>query len=294
MSINTNTNSNTNSHMCNDTTSYICEYCSKRYVRLNAFRHHTLICRLSKRDSKSYQERVDKDALLVVPSQQQLYQLIIDLNSKYERLQSDYHELKRYVDNRRRKIDILEWLNDNCSISENVTASELFLNISLNDHDVERVFELDYVKGVADIIVRFISDRYPDSKSECPLRGFMQKDGVLYVYEVETVTSEDLTTGEDTSTGEDASTRKWQIMSNDLFERFIRVINHRLMILFRDWHRARQTTMDEDRFSEMYIKHLKTVTGGNFKDSEKTGRIRNLVYRSIRENLKSMIVYDFG
>ena len=73
-----------------------------------------------------------------------------------------------------------------------------------------------------------------------------------------------------------------------------RVINHRLMILFRDWHRARQATMDEDRFSEMYIKHLKTVTGGNFKDAEKTGRIRNLVYRSIRENLKSMIVYDFG
>lgn len=263
-------------------TSYICEYCSKRYVRLNAFRHHTLICRLSTQDSKSYQERVDKDALLVVPSQQQLYQLIIDLNGKYERLQSDYHELKRYVDNRRRKIDILEWLNENCSISENITASELFFNISLNDHDVERVFELDYVKGVADIIVRFISDRYPDSKSECPLRGFMQKDGVLYVYEVETTSGEDLTT------------RKWQIMSNDLFERFIRVINHRLMILFRDWHRARQSSMDEDRFSEMYIKHLKTVTGGNFKDAEKTGRIRNLVYRSIRENLKSMIVYDFG
>ena len=262
------------------TTSYICDYCSKRYVRQNAFQHHTLMCRLSRQDSKSYQERVDKDALLAVPTQQQLYQLIIDLNSKYERLQSDYHELKRYVDNRRRKIDILEWLNENCSIPENVTASDLFFNISLIDKDVERVFELDYIKGVADIIIRFINDRYPDSKAECPLRGFMQKDGVLYVYEV--VTSEEI------------ETRKWQIMTNDLFERFIRVINHRLMILFRDWHRARQTTMDEDRFSEMYIKHLKTVTGGNFKDSEKTGRIRNLVYRSIRENLKSMIVYDFG
>ena len=285
MSINTNTN--TNSYMCNDTTSYICEYCSKRYVRRNAFQHHILICRLSKQDTKSYQTRADKDALLAVPTQQQLYALIIDLNTKYERLQSDYHELKRYVDNRRRKIDILEWLNENCSINENVTASGLFLNISLLDQDIEHVFELDYVKGVADIIIRFISDRYPDSKAECPLRGFMQKDGVLYVYEV-------VTTSEELSTGEEIETRKWQIMTNDLFERFIRVINHRLMILFRDWHRARQSTMDEDRFSEMYIKHLKTVTGGNFKDSEKTGRIRNLVYRSIRENLKSMIVYDFG
>lgn len=278
MSINTNTN--TNSHMCNDTKFYICEYCSKRYVRLNAFQHHILICRLSKQDTKNYQARVEKDALLTVPTQQQLYTLIIDLNTKYERLQSDYHELKRYVDNRRRKIDILEWLNENCSITENVTASGLFLNISLLDQDIERVFELDYVKGVADIIIRFISDRYPDSKAVCPLRGFMQKDGVLYVY--------------DATMNEEIETRKWQIMTNDLFERFIRVINHRLMILFRDWHRARQSTMDEDRFSEMYIKHLKTVTGGNFKDAEKTGRIRNLVYRSIRENLKSMIVYDFG
>lgn len=288
MSINTCIRDCSREQVCNDTKSYICEYCSKRYVRLNAFQHHILICRLSKQDTKNYQARVEKDALLTVPTQQQLYTLIIDLNTKYERLQSDYHELKRYVDNRRRKIDILEWLNENCSIAENATASELFLNISLNDQDIERVFELDYVKGVADIIVRFISHRYPDSKAECPLRGFMQKDGVLYVYEVVT-TSEDASTSE-----EEIETRKWQIMTNDLFERFIRVINHRLMILFRDWHRARQSTMDEDRFSEMYIKHLKTVTGGNFKDAEKTGRIRNLVYRSIRENLKSMIVYDFG
>ena len=215
MSINTNTNTNTNSHMCNDTTSYICEYCSKRYVRRNAFQHHILICRLSKQDTKNYQARVEKDALLTVPTQQQLYTLIIDLNTKYERLQSDYHELKRYVDNRRRKIDILEWLNENCSINENVTASGLFLNISLLDQDIEHVFELDYVKGVADIIIRFISDRYPDSKAECPLRGFMQKDGVLYVFEGVTTSQEEVTMNEV------IETRKWQIMTNDLFERFI-------------------------------------------------------------------------
>ena len=83
-------------------------------------------------------------------------------------------------------------------------------------------------------------------------------------------------------------------MPIELFERFIRIIDHQLLRLFREWHRITESGMNEDRFSELYIKNLKTVTGGNFRQAEKTGKIKTLVYRGIKENLKSMIVYDFG
>ena len=62
-------------------------------------------------------------------------------------------------------------------------------------------------------------------------------------------------------------------MSNDILSRFIRMIDYQLMQLFREWHTETERGMNEDRFSELYVK--KTITGGNFRDFEKNTKIRN-------------------
>ena len=93
--------------------------------------------------------------------------------------------------------------------------------------------------------------------------------------------------------GDNDSGYKWQIMSAEMLSTFVRVIDYQLMLLFREWHTETERGMNEDRFSELYIKNLKTITGGNFRDFEKNTKIRNNIYRSIRQNLKSIMVYDF-
>ena len=113
------------------------------------------------------------------------------------------------------------------------------------------------------------------------MRAFSQKEGVLYIY--------DVCNGD----GDNDSGYKWQIMSAEMLSTFVRVIDYQLMLLFREWHTETERGMNEDRFSELYIKNLKTITGGNFRDFEKNTKIRNNIYRSIRQNLKSIMVYDF-
>jgi hypothetical protein len=283
----------------NQDKNYICQYCSKRYIRKHVYDHHVLMCGIANinGNNRKAQNIPDKAVLETIPSQKELYQIVIDLNNKYERLQRDYDLLKQYVDNKRKKIDIVEWLNDNSRIERGGLFSEVALNIELVDSDVRKVFELDYVKGVADIIVGFIKGL--EGKTGACLRAFDQKDGVFYIYDKDLGSNDGLGDGDRDGLGDglvdgEQNISKWQIMPIELFERFIRIIDHQLLRLFREWHRVTESGMNEDRFSELYIKNLKTVTGGNFRQAEKTGKIKTLVYRGIKENLKSMIVYDFG
>ena len=275
---------------------YICEYCSKRYVRKGPYQHHILICKLSKKDSKEYNENLERTTMQKIPSQKELYKIVIDLNNKYERLEREYHELKRYVNNKRRQIDIIEWLNQNCHLE--MSFSDVFMNIELDKNDLLKVFELDYVKGVCDIIVSFmetVKQRF--QTGEVPLRAFVQKEGVLYIYDclvgvgIDDCLIDDGIGHECDDSGDDGY--KWQVLTSEMLSRFVRCIDYQLMRLFREWHTETERGMNEDRFNELYIKNLKTITGGNFRDFEKNTKIRNNIYRSIRQNLKSIMVYEF-
>ena len=268
---------------------YICEYCSKRYLRKKCYQHHVLICKLSKKDSKEYNENVELTTMQKIPSQKELYQIIIDLNNKYERLESEYHQLKQFVNNKRRQIDIVEWLDQNCQLE--MSFRDVFLNIKLDKSDLMKVFELDYVKGICYIIVSFIETvKQRFQSGEVPLRAFVQKDGILYIYDIgHNVVDNDFDNGVDGDSG-----YKWQILSSELLSTFVRYIDHQLMRLFREWHTETERGMNEDHFSELYIKNLKTITGGNFRDFERNTKIRNNIYRSIRQNLKSIMVYEFS
>ena len=258
---------------------YICEYCSKQYVRKKYYQHHVLICKLSKKDSKEYNENVELTTMQKIPTQKELYEIIIDLNNKYERLESEYHQLKQFVNNKRRQINIVDWLDQNCQLE--MSFRDIFLNIKLDKHDLVKVFELDYVKGICDIVVCFIETvKQRFQSGEVPLRAFVQKDSILYIY--------------DLCDGGDDDVYKWQILSSELLSTFVRYIDHQLMRLFREWHTETERGMNEDRFSELYIKNLKTITGGNFRDFERNTKIRNNIYRSIRQNLKSIMVYEFS
>ena len=248
----------------------ICEFCGKKYMRQKPFTHHKLMCALSKRDNVDFCKDVEKNTIAIIPSQRELYEIIINLNDKYDRLEKNYDMLKRYIYDKKRKIEIMDWLNQNCCLK--VGFSEMFLNIKLCAGDLNMVFERDYVNGIVEIILNFIEVCKTEVKNgEIPLKSFVQKEGVLYIYQ----------------DGE------WNIMSGEIFDKFIRVINCQLVVLFKQWHIANEKTMNNDKFNELYIKNMKCVMGGNFKDFERNVKIKNRVYRGIKQNFKNIMVYEF-
>ena len=104
-------------------TTYSCSYCKKNYVRKSAFNNHKLNCQFIRicNNVKTIKEQneldvIDQNNELSIKfdgSINDMYKLLINLNNKFEKLQTDYNEIKKYVNITKNKIDIIEYLNKN-------------------------------------------------------------------------------------------------------------------------------------------------------------------------------------
>ena len=285
-------------------TEHVCRFCGKMYIRKKAYMQHILMCEISK---KSGSVDGDKGNNNHVPSNKELYEIIINLNNKYERLQEDYDVLKRFVDSRRRKIDILEWLNKNCILRKGNDFESVFINMQLGQEDLNNVFDNDYVNGIANIIATIVysmnidqdrdknkdKDKDKDIENGSCLRAFTHREGIFYIYSRNKVLKNDVNNDVDNDVDDDVDEFKWKIMENGDFDRLIKSIDSKLLIAFKEWHLKTEKIMDEDKFAELYIKNLKKVMGGNFKMCEKIGKIKNRLYKMIKSEMKNVMIYDF-
>ena len=132
---------------------FICAYCNKSYVRKASYNNHLIKCKLCRFASNcgnnksvnnnnfinSSSEHVNKESLandfvnsgsannanssaINIDSLKKdltihnLFAMVIMLYNKYEKLESDYIELKKYVTITKNKINILDYLNENFSL----------------------------------------------------------------------------------------------------------------------------------------------------------------------------------
>ena len=75
---------------------WICDICSKKYIRKYSYDKHILLCRFEKNKNTEQQD---------IPkiSNEKLYLLLVELSNKYDKLQYDYDELKKYVVMKKKK-----------------------------------------------------------------------------------------------------------------------------------------------------------------------------------------------
>ena len=129
-------------------TSLICEFCNKKYIRLGAFNNHVINCKFS-RITKS---NLEFDAI----TNQQIdiktvYKLLIDLSLKYDKLQDDYNDLKKYVNTTKKKIDIIDYLNQNFKYHD-FNYNKFINSIEIGNDQLEIVFKKDYIEGILQIL----------------------------------------------------------------------------------------------------------------------------------------------
>lgn len=266
---------------------YKCDYCNKEYIRKSSYNTHLNSCKLynycrarnnfCNSDGNSNAElEIDKMDITT----ENIFKMLIILHNKYEKLEADYSELKKFVNVTKNKIDILEYLNQNCVSQFENNCFDTFMNAMIIDNDcLDFVFKKDYIDGVYDIIVSNIH-RIKDKFLNIPIKCFNQKDGVLYVFERE-------------SNG--SASGYWIIMDGEYFKKLIKHIDKKLLMLFLEWKLHMESTLDAETYSEIYIKNMKKVIGGNFvkKHTNISMIIKNKLYKHLRVDIKNITTYEF-
>jgi hypothetical protein len=267
---------------------FICTYCKKIYIRKASYNNHLIKCKLcrfssncGKIDSESVKSESETESESVVTMDSlkkdltihNLFAMVIMLYNKYEKLENEYTELKKYVNVTKNKINILDYLNENfkhdfMNMDAGGTNITKFIDeIVIGEDQLQKIFKYDYVDGIFNIICDYINVK----GSLVPIKCFNTKENVLYIFDGEL----------------------WLIMDDNYLRKFIKSFDKKILTKFVEWKKIVEKTIDPEIFGEIYIQNMKKVIGGNYEKKNPASMIKNRLYKHLKVDLKSIVSYDF-
>ncbi len=248
-----------------------CIHCGKIYKTRTNLEKHLMLCELLKKktsvssSSNSIIEEHD------VPSQRILYQMIVELGQKYNRLEEKVDEINKWVVKKKKKINILEWLNSN--IKPNTTLENLPEKIIVTDEHIEFLFTNSFNDTLNEI---FINSIYTINEVENPIFAFVQKTNMFYVYD------------------KLEEQNVWQELSREKLIRFLNKIQMKISKKLYEWKKTRsQQIRENDRLSETCDKATIKIMSVEFKQDSTLGKVKQMIYSRMKTDVKALIEYDF-
>jgi hypothetical protein len=272
---------------------FICTYCKKIYIRKASYNNHLIKCKLCRFSSncrktetesefvksESVKPESESESVVTMDSLKKdltihnLFAMVIMLYNKYEKLESEYTELKKYVNVTKNKINILDYLNENFKhdfMNMDAGGSNIvkFMDeIVIGEDQLQKIFKYDYVDGIFNIICDYINVK----GSLVPIKCFNTKENILYIFDGEL----------------------WLIMDDNYLRKFIKSFDKKILTKFVEWKKIVEKTIDPEIFGEIYIQNMKKVIGGNYEKKNPASMIKNRLYKHLKVDLKSIVRYDF-
>lgn len=245
-----------------------CIHCGKSYIKRTVLDKHIIICELLHRSKKSLVMEDEEEPL---PSQRKMFHMLIELGQKYNKLEEKVEELNKWVIKKKKKINILDWLNDN--ITPNILFDSIIDKININEDDIKNLFENTFNDVLNEIFIRTI---YNFNENENPMFAFVQKTNVFYVYEL----IEDK--------------KMWVELSREKLVRFLSKVHTKILKAFCQF---KQERLDEIRGSDIYsIKCDKTmvkIMSVEFKQESILSKVKSMMFAKMKTDMKALVEFEF-
>jgi hypothetical protein len=250
---------------------HCCIYCGKTYkTRLNVDKH-IILCELLHKSNRNIGDELED-----IPSQKKMYKMLLELASKYNKLEEKVDEINKWVVKKKKKINVIEWLNLN--IAPTYTFDKLYEFIEIRDEDIEYLLHNSFYDTLNQIFSRNI---YNISENEYPIYAFIQKASMFYVYDKI-----------DGNSGENENA--WQEISRDKLFKFLNKVHLKICKYFNDWKKTRiEELKNNDNLSITCNKTLVKIMGVEFKEENTLSRARSNMYSRMKVDMKAMVEYEF-
>ncbi len=229
---------------------YKCSHCSKTYSRKIYYDRHVICCSLTAMsridDKQTLEEQND------TPSTKELYMIIQELIKKQVKMEEELKRLRKYTDQVKRKVDVIEWLNLNCNGSDYNSWRDL---IKIKRKDLELVLKEGVIIGIFNILKELL----PLDKDN-PVKAFEHKLNAFYIFK------------------ENA----WILMDLNEFKKLIRHINQKIIQEFNEW--TKEKTEADELKKYPYEEYVIRIFSNNIKESE----IKTKLYDYLKISIKSI------
>ena len=117
-----------------------CINCQKKYTRKTSYDKHLVLCDFINTNKRGRRLIIEEDG--DIPTYNQLVTIVQELSLKYSKLETKLDEMQKWGDNKKKKIDIVAWLNSN---APNIEYDEWYKHINVTiessfEHNIIQIF----------------------------------------------------------------------------------------------------------------------------------------------------------
>jgi 23S rRNA pseudoU1915 N3-methylase RlmH len=254
-----------------------CEYCGKEYKRRINYDKHFILCEIIY-NARKKDKRIDRETEETnneLPSQKQMYQMILELALKYHKLEEKVELMSKWVDKKKKKINVLDWLNTSSGLKPELIFDNLADSISILESDINLLFNGNFYDMLNEIFVRNIYDK---NESEVSLFAFIQKTNTIFIYSKQNTVSE----------------TSWIELSRENLIYFLNKVHYKIVKVLIEWNKKnRENPNFSEKMEEMYNKSNIKLMGIDFKHEPVLSKIKFSIYNKMKKDMKALIEYEF-
>jgi hypothetical protein len=256
-------------------TKYTCKYCTRDYKEKFNYDRHVGFCEFSFKTKREVDSEIE--AFEKAPTFGELFGYVKELSLRVQNLEKENAVLKQFASRQKKRIDILDWLNNRYDCIPVVDFSTWFTEINVGLY-LEQVFEYDLLTALIKCF-----DAYFENPDNLPIRAFQQKNNTFYVYD-KCINEVDGT-----------SIHKWTLISNKQLNKWLNYLAQKFVSEFKTWNDLNKEAIDKDEnMKERYYDYFQKVLGGKMSDETRNQRLRQAIYGSLKQNLKNVIEFEFA
>lgn len=245
--------------------SQCCIHCGKSYKKRINLDKHIIICELLHRSSSSNIEQDEE----TMPSQKKMFQMLIELGKKCNRLEMKIEEINKWVVKKKKKINVLDWLNEH--IKPNTVFDNLIDTIIINDtDDIQYIIENTFYDTLNMIFSRTI---YNFCENESPIFSFSQKSNTFYIYDSQHV---------------------WIELTKENLYKFLIKIHSKINKAFYEWKKTKSNEIKlSDSFSIKCDKTMVKLMSIELKNENTLSKIKSMMYSRMKTDMKALVEFEF-
>ena len=254
---------------------YNCKYCNRTYkLKPNYDKHYLLCDTLNKTRIGKSKNTKENNADDYVPSMRDMFTLILELTAKNSRLEQKVEELSKWAESKKKKLNVIDWLNE--KYTKNIKYTDWLAGINITRNHLEAVFKSDMVTGCYEILQSLLSVNMTEDISNeqtTPIKAFDQKENILFIYNDD---------------------NKWEILTLPMFAKLMNILSKNIITEFLKWKTENKSKMRQDDFSYTYARNVQKIMGGNITQEQIHMRVKRELYNYLKMNLRNVVEYEFS
>jgi predicted phosphatase len=240
-----------------------CVHCGKKYSKKTSYEKHILLCDILHKNEK---ERNTYTPL----NQRDMIHIIETLATKCAHLERKVDELSKWVRKEKKKLDIIEWLQNQSSLQPQYTFDELkATHMRIENKHIEIVKE----RTLMECLHTIFTDSF-QSINPPPIICFTNKPNVFYICD------------------SIYPKPQWRESDNASLIVFWNEIQKKLLFLISEWKKNNQERFENsDKECEIYGKTMIKLLV-SFREMDVMNKTKHTLFDVLKKDIKSMVEYE--